>query len=301
MIVFDKIEIKCFKCGILKNENEFRPSQLKLKNPKCKECINSRKRELYREKNPFQEKVYHIPENSTHKICPNCKKLKSREEYPPSRFLPIYGNCRECLKKWKKEYRENNLDKINKYNKNYREENKDNYREWSNRNKEKLIDYRKQYVIDHREDINERIRNKRNTNQYIKMRTYISNSVRFMIKSMKSFKKYQSIIDKLEYGIEELIIHIENQFSLPENLIDDKVWMTWKNWGVYNRSTWNDNDPSTWTWQLDHITPQSDLPYDSMDHPNFRRAWALENLRPFSAKQNYLDGVRRTRHSKGKI
>jgi hypothetical protein len=72
--------------------------------------------------------------------------------------------------------------------------------------------------------------------------------------------------------------------------------MNWNNQGMYNSDTWNDNDPATWTWQLDHIIPQSDLPYTSMEDENFKKCWTLENLRPLSAKQNLLDGVSRERH-----
>jgi hypothetical protein len=98
---------------------------------------------------------------------------------------------------------------------------------------------------------------------------------------------------------QEMKYHIEDLFSAPYNLTrDGKVWMTWENWGKYDPKTWDDNDPSTWTWQLDHIIPQSDLPYTSMQDENFKKCWSLENLRPLSAKQNFLDGVRRTRHAK---
>lgn len=41
-----------------------------------------------------------------------------------------------------------------------------------------------------------------------------------------------------------------------------------------------------------------DLPYDSMQHPNFLKSWALENLRPYNSKQNLLDGIKRVRHNK---
>ena len=39
-------------------------------------------------------------------------------------------------------------------------------------------------------------------------------------------------------------------------------------------------------WHIDHIIPQSKLLYDSMDHPNFQKCWALENLQPLWAKDN---------------
>lgn len=60
--------------------------------------------------------------------------------------------------------------------------------------------------------------------------------------------------------------------------------MTWKNWGIYNSETW--------IWQIDHIIPQSKLPYVSMGNENFIKCWALDNLRPYSAKQNIYDNAR---------
>jgi hypothetical protein len=72
--------------------------------------------------------------------------------------------------------------------------------------------------------------------------------------------------------------------------------MTWDKWGKYNSRTSNDEDPATWTWQIDHIIPQSNVPYVSMEDENFKKCWALENLRPYSAKKNIIDGSNRIRH-----
>jgi hypothetical protein len=98
---------------------------------------------------------------------------------------------------------------------------------------------------------------------------------------------------------DDLKKYIEAQFSLPANLIDGEPWMTWENWTIYDPKTWDDNNPTTWTWNIDHIIPRSDLPYTSMEDENFKKCWSLENLRPLSAKQNVLDGVNRIRHKKG--
>jgi hypothetical protein len=73
--------------------------------------------------------------------------------------------------------------------------------------------------------------------------------------------------------------------------------MIWQNYGRYDATKWNDNDPFTWTWQIDHIVPQSTFHYTSMEDQSFRDCWALSNLRPLSAKQNFLDGVSRIRHT----
>jgi len=103
----------------------------------------------------------------------------------------------------------------------------------------------------------------------------------------------------LDYTIDELKVHLEAQFSLPENLDKDgNIWMSWKNHGNYNKHTWNDNDPSTWTWQIDHIVPQADFNFISMEDPEFKKCWALNNLRPLSAKQNIKEGARRTGNDK---
>jgi hypothetical protein len=36
--------------------------------------------------------------------------------------------------------------------------------------------------------------------------------------------------------------------------------------------------------------------YDKQHDELFKECWALENLRPYSSKQNWLDGINRTRH-----
>ena len=90
-----------------------------------------------------------------------------------------------------------------------------------------------------------------------------------------------SVLNYLPYSINELKEHLEKNFE---------SWMNWSNWGKYNPATWDDNDRSTWTWQLDHIIPQAHLPYSNMNEENFQKCWSLNNLRPLSAKKNIIDG-----------
>ena len=103
----------------------------------------------------------------------------------------------------------------------------------------------------------------------------LRNSVKFDIKAGNG------IFDILGYTSRDFINHIEGQFE---------SWMNWGNWGVYRPDSWNDNDSGTWTWQIDHIIPQSKLPFDSVEHSNFKKCWGLENLRPLSSKENVLKG-----------
>ena len=129
----------------------------------------------------------------------------------------------------------------------------------------------------------------RKTNPEYRLKKNVSYSIWSMLTKNGSSKKGQSSSKYLPYNFNQLKEHIEAQFE---------PWMNWKNYGVFTPSTWNDDDQNTWTWQLDHIIPHSDLPYLSMTDDNFKKCWSLNNLRPYSAKQNMIDGVKRIRHNK---
>lgn len=118
-----------------------------------------------------------------------------------------------------------------------------------------------------------------------KLRCNVSLAVWKMLNGNGTSKDGKSILQFLEYSIRELKIHLENQFE---------TWMNWDNYGKYNARTWNDDDLLTWVWNIDHIIPQSRLLYLSMSDDNFKKCWALSNLRPLSAKRNFLDKDRKT-------
>ena len=121
-----------------------------------------------------------------------------------------------------------------------------------------------------------------------KLRSMISKSIGVALRRINPLgKNGQSCMKYLPYSILELKVHLEKQFE---------PWMNWKNHGAYVERKWDDNDSSTWRWNVDHIIPQSTLPFLTMDEENFHKCWALENLRPYNAKQNILDGASRIRH-----
>ncbi len=127
-----------------------------------------------------------------------------------------------------------------------------------------------------------------------KIQSNVSRAIRFGITENGGNKGGKSCLNYLPYTIPELKEHLTGLFKHIDSLgSNGEVWMTWKNYGNYRTKTWNDNDVSTWKWNIDHITPQASLPYISMEEENFQKCWALENLRPYSAKQNNLDGDRR--------
>ena len=88
-------------------------------------------------------------------------------------------------------------------------------------------------------------------------------------------KAWEHIEKRLGYTAEDLVSHIESQFN-------DK--MNWKNWGQYRIG-------GIYTWQIDHIIPQSYYKYTSLEDPNFAECWKMENLRPLCSIENSKKGA----------
>ena len=120
-----------------------------------------------------------------------------------------------------------------------------------------------------------RIKERKLVDKNFLLRTRVSYSV------WKVLRNKKTSCSNLEYTMNELRLHLESKFE---------YWMNWDNYGAYIKKTWNDNDLSTWKWSIDHIIPQADFKYESMNDDEFKKCWSLNNLRPISAKQNVLDG-----------
>jgi hypothetical protein len=104
----------------------------------------------------------------------------------------------------------------------------------------------------------------RRKNKEYALRQNIKTHVWYALRKQASSKRGESVFQFLPYTVKQLKEHLEKQFD--EN-------MSWENYGSY--------------WHVDHIHPQSAYPYTSMEEENFLRCWALENLRPLEAMENY--------------
>jgi hypothetical protein len=71
------------------------------------------------------------------------------------------------------------------------------------------------------------------------------------------------------YTVHDLMNHLESLF-LPG--------MTWENYGE---------------WHIDHVIPQSWFQYENLDDQSFKDCWALENLQPLWAKDNWAKAKKR--------
>jgi len=236
------------------------------------------------------------------KICSKCGVEKPETEeffYFRNDQQKFNNQCKKCKKEYCKKYSAANQEIIKEKQKKYYAENQEEIKEKVKKyrisNPDKIRERNKKYQANNKEKIKERKRkyekNKRQTDPAFALGKDISRMISYALKNQNASKNGGSKWDYLPYTEEQLIAHIESLFD---------PWMNWENRGNYNSKTWNDQDSSTWTWQVDHIIPQSDLKFDSMKHPNFLKCWALSNLRPLNAKQNFIDGATRARHKKNK-
>jgi len=224
------------------------------------------------------------------KICCKCKITLSLNNFHKlTRSKNGYrSDCKGC----RKQYRLENIDSIKLQDKIFRNKHKNKRNNASKIYYANNIDakkkYDKKYYLNNKKKIilnhNEHNKIKRKININFRLRSIISVAIGTGLKKQNSSKNNKSCLKYLDYTMQELKVHLEKQFE---------PWMNWTNHGKYNVNLWNDNDSSTYTWQIDHIIPQSKLLYISMEDESFKKCWALKNLRPYSAKTNLLDGNRR--------
>lgn len=186
-----------------------------------------------------------------------------------------YKTCKLCdrdrILEKSYRYKRKNRKKIAASQREYHQQNKENdsltKKIWYQNNKEAVI-----------QRVKKNLYRRRETDIVFRLKESISRRVGAAIK-----KNHNSIAKFLPYSVRELKEHLEKLFE---------PWMTWENYGTYRADIWNDQDSSTWTWQVDHIVPHSKFLYVSMEDQTFKDCWALNNLRPYSSKQNVIDGDR---------
>tara|TARA_R110002074_G_scaffold26105_1_gene77056 strand:+ start:41 stop:727 length:687 start_codon:yes stop_codon:yes gene_type:complete len=215
------------------------------------------------------------------KVCSKCGVEKALCEFYNNKNTKDGKSyeCKECIKQQNKIYREANKSKVAERKKAYREANREKCskqeKAWREANQDRVKQTRKSHYDKHKKQILEKnkeqdrsaywasyTRNKRRNDPARRIRDNASRAVNHALKKQGSAKG-GSTFSALPYSPQDLLEHLERQF-------DDK--MNWENYGSY--------------WDVDHIYPQSLLPYDSLDHPNFQKCWALDNLQPLEKSEN---------------
>lgn len=201
-----------------------------------------------------------------------------------------YQKNRKGRTEYQKEYRKNNPEKMKEYSKKYRENSSNKIirysKQYYKKNRERILKYNKQYRKDNLEKMKKC------------QKQWYENNIEKIKKQCIKFwlKKYK--ID-LKFRLNELM-----SGAIRRSLKGNKNGKHWENLVGY---TLNDlikrlkkTMPKKYDWQdylqgklhIDHIIPKSVFNFTNPEHIDFKRCWALKNLRLLPAKENL------TKHNK---
>jgi hypothetical protein len=156
------------------------------------------------------------------------------------------------------------------YSKN-KEDIKEYYKDWAINNRENLREYHTEWRNDNRKSLRER------QSSYEKIRRAEDPRYRLAARTRTAVwtclkeanvAKYRSTFETLGFTLEELMGHLEKQFV---------EGMTWENYGE---------------WHVDHKIPMARFNFTSVEDPEFRLCWCLENLQPLWGPDNLSKGAR---------
>lgn len=232
------------------------------------------------------------------KLCISCKKNKSLDNFYKNANCIKDGHlnqCKKCLSEKRKKYRIINKEKILISNIKYRKANKEIIKEkdkkysqteegisvhkkarakWIKNNPEKNLKAKRKWTRNNKSKKDEyyqknkdkQIRNaveKRRNCPHLRLRHHISSLIRQRLKNRLSSKNKKLTFDFLPYTVNNLIEHLEKQFTKG---------MNWNNYGK---------------WHIDHIRPDCSFYYRNVEDKEFQECWALKNLQPLWAIDNW--------------
>jgi hypothetical protein len=153
-----------------------------------------------------------------------------------------------------KKYYESNKEKISEY-----------YSEWRENKKEHLKEYQKKWREENRDKLRKTKRDyERNRKASDPLYKLISNfrTAIYQVLKESNVEKNGHYFDILGYTPEELIVHLENQFT---------EGMTWDNYGEFH---------------VDHKLPISSFNIKEIGDEEFMKCWCLDNLQPMWGEEN---------------
>lgn len=180
--------------------------------------------------------------------------------------------CRDCVSNQGRRWREKNKERKAIADKEYASANKDKIRsyqkEYRDKNKEKAREYNEKYRSENSDSLRIRARDsqrkRRASDPMVRVRESVSSNIRGGIKRGKGSIRH------LPYTVEELMTHLEKQFS------------NGMNWGNYGE------------WHIDHILPITSFDIKELGDSEFIACWSLSNLRPLWVIDNIIKSNNRT-------
>ena len=160
----------------------------------------------------------------------------------------------------KKEY-------MKKYNKQYCQENKkyfiEYHKQWQKDNSEKIKEYINRWYKNNCKKIREHRNNKRRTDLKFNLSNKMGTLMWYYLKKNKAGRAWETLVN---YTHNDLIEHLKK--TMPKGY-------TWQ-------------DYMSGKLHIDHIIPISVHNFTKPEHLDFKRCWALDNLRLLPAKKNRI-------------
>lgn len=192
----------------------------------------------------------------------------------PNRFE---ARCKKCILEYQKMYQKKSAEKIKRYKRKYASENSKALTEksviWAKNNIDKkrrtcrvwMRKQRKLYPEKYKIKESEWRKQRRRTDKKFALSNNMRVAIWQTIRGHKNGRKWQRLVG---YSVDDLKKHLERQFQ---------PGMSWDNYG---------------DWHIDHRTPISVFNYETPEHEDFKRCWALENLQPMWAKENIIKNAK---------
>jgi hypothetical protein len=221
------------------------------------------------------------------KNCIKCRIEKIEEDFPWRESGKRRNTCRTCdnaersarkyhksdkRKKWLLE----NNELVKKLKRDWAEKNIDRRRqldrEWRASNAEKMRAFRKKWEEKNPTKSQEHKRRKHRrwrTSPKGNIDARMGCAIWHALKDKKEGRRWEILVG---YSTASLMAHLENMFT---------PGMSWQNMGE---------------WHIDHIIPKSAFNYETSHDIDFKKCWALKNLQPLWAADNYRKSDKMTNH-----
>jgi hypothetical protein len=139
------------------------------------------------------------------------------------------------------------------------------HKKWSEKNRDHLNDYhqkwREKNIDKHREYKRKYEKHRKDTDPLYKLISNFRTAIYTVLKE-NNITKFGHYFDILQYTPEELINHLEKQFT---------EGMTWDNYGEFH---------------VDHKLPISSFNIKEIGDEEFMKCWCLDNLQPMWGEEN---------------
>jgi len=191
----------------------------------------------------------------------------TKKEYDQQRYLE---NRETILKRCKQYYLKNRaraLERSSKYRKNHPEKTKEFYKRWYWNNIEEERKRSRQYRKNHHDETREYEKYKYQTDLRYNISCKMKNLINHSLKWNKQGRHWENLID---YKSNDLVQRLKQ--TMPEGY------------------TWQDYLEGK--LHIDHIIPISAFNFTKPEHIDFKRCWALNNLRLLPAKENLIKNAK---------